>query len=364
MKRKIGLILMIMAVVLAGCGSSKEQKGADLGSIRNGIVLYYDDSEASAKLLEALDGLSASDSFELVKIHAVKDQAMLDKYESDNKKLVESYKEVRSLEAKLSTLKPGTNSFTDEAALKNNINLNYRRALNLVKNGKLSSAQEKELDNLVKDIASKQELNEDQLRRLLELQTDARLKVPVYSSVDGDASKEKLPVMKVIYEGNYRTSFAFGLKPIPADTLANAEQLKYYLKEKAWITNFGNSSDGDTIKKKLDNKDTFILLVWGNSCPHCHKVMPVLDKLSDQTGIKVERIDTFNAANNKAYAAMVASGKYGLTEIKWVPTLVYIKDGKQISAIGASDWNIENATADLGYDVNQEKLKAFIQQAK
>lgn len=361
------LALLLMGVLAAGCGDKDgtgEARGAntELDTIRNGVVLYYDDSAQSQSLLGALTELSKTEKFDLVTIHATKDKSKLEKYEKDNPKLVDSYKEVRSLEAGLSKLKLVGNANSKDQ--QNNVMLNYRKALNLVKNGKLSSEQQKELDTLIKDIAGKQELSESDLKKLLDLQTDARLKVPVYSSIDGDAAPEKLPVMKVIYEGNHRTSYYFGQKPIPAETLANAESLGFYLKEKAWISNFENSSDGPTIEKKLENKDTFILLVWGNSCPHCHKVMPVLDKLSSQTGIKVERIDTFNESNNKAYAKMVASNKYALTEIKWVPTLVYVKDGKQQSTISVYDWAVENAAADLGYDIDDSKIKAFMEKAK
>jgi predicted bacteriocin transport accessory protein len=351
----------MLASLLAACGGDKKE--VSLSAIKDGIVLYYDDSEASTRLLTALEELAVSDGFDLVKIHAAKDQKKLADYEDKNKKTIESYNEVRSLEAKLSKLKPGVAS-ADEAAVKNGIMLNYRKALNLVKNGTLTDAQKSEVSQLVKDIAGKQELKEDELRKLLDMQVAARLQIPVYSSVDGDAAAEKLPMMKVIYSGNVRTSFAFGQKPVPAETLSKPDELKYYLKEKAWISNFEDSSDGDTIKKKLDNKDTFILLVWGNSCPHCHKVMPVLDKLTDQTGVKVERIDTFNESNNTAYSKMVSSGKYGLQEIKWVPTLIYIKEGKQVSTIGVYDWAVENAAADLGYDLNEDIIKKFMEQAK
>jgi thiol-disulfide isomerase/thioredoxin len=368
LKLKAGLIFMLLVALLAGCGGSgsgsgDKKKDVSLDTIHNGIVVYYDDSDASTKLLSGLDELAVSDSFELVKIHVTKDQDKLDKYEEQNKKVVDAYKEVRTMEAKLSKLKSDV-SAADANTVKNGVMLNYRKALNLVKNEKLSTEQKAELDKLVKEVALKQELKEDEIRKLLDLQTDARLKVPVYSSYDGDSAKEKLPVMKVIYEGNLRTSFAFGQKPIPAETMSNAEQLKYYLKEKAWISNFQDSSDGAAIEKKLKNKDTFMLLIWGNSCPHCHKVMPVLDKLSDQTGVKVERIDTFNEGNNKAYSKLVSSGKYGLTDVKWVPTLVYIKDGKQEATIGVYDWAIENAAADLGYDLDETKIKAFVEKAK
>ncbi|MNC81329.1 hypothetical protein D3C75_1344260 [compost metagenome] len=78
----------------------------------------------------------------------------------------------------------------------------------------------------------------------------------------------------------------------------------------------------------------------------------------------MERIDTFNESNNKAYAKMVASGKYGLTQIKWVPTLVYIKDGQQQAVIGVYDWAVENAAADMGYDIDDSKIKAFMEKAK
>lgn len=361
------LALVLLGALAAGCGSktgneASRGENTELETIQNGVVLYYDSSSQSQSLLGALTELSKSEKFDLVTIDVAKDKSKLDKYEKDNQKLIAGYQEVRSLEAGLSKLKLAGNANSKDQL--NNVMLNYRKALNLVKNGKLNADQEKELDGLVKDIAGKQELSEADLKKLLELQKDARLKVPVYSALDGDAAPEKLPVMKVIYEGNHRTSFYFGQKPIPAETLANAENLRFYLKEKAWISNFQVSSDGPTIEKKLENKDTFILLVWGNSCPHCHKVMPVLDKLTSQTGIKVERIDTFNESNNKAYAKMAASGKYGLTQIKWVPTLVFIKDGQQQSTIGVYDWAVENATADMGYDIDDSKIKAFMEKAK
>ena len=355
------LALVLLGALAAGC-ASKSGNEASLESIQNGVVLYYDKSSDSQSLLGALTELSKEEKFDLVTIDVEKDKSKLDKYEKDNKKLIAGYKEVRSLEEGLSKLKLAANANSKDQL--NNVMLNYRKALNLVKNGKLNADQEKELDGLVKDMAAKQELSEADLKKLLELQKEARLKVPVYSALDGDAAPEKLPVMKVIYEGNHRTSYYFGLKPIPAETLANAENLRFYLKEKAWISNFQVSSDGPTIEKKLENKDTFILLVWGNSCPHCHKVMPVLDKLSSQTGVKVERIDTFNESNNKAYAKMVASAKYGLSQIKWGPTLVFIKDGQQLSTIGVYDWAVENATADMGYDIDDSKIKAFIEKAK
>jgi thiol-disulfide isomerase/thioredoxin len=361
------LALVLLAALAAGCGSkagNEASRGAntELETIQNGVVLYYDSSSQSQSLLGALTELSKSEKFDLVTIDVAKDKSKLDKYEKDNQKLIAGYQEVRSLEAGLSKLKLAGNANSKDQL--NNVMLNYRKALNLVKNGKLNADQEKELDGLVKDMAGKQELSEADLKKLLELQKDARLKVPVYSALDGDAAPEKLPVMKVIYEGNHRTSFYFGQKPIPAETLANADNLRFYLKEKAWISNFQVSSDGPAIEKKLENKETFILLVWGNSCPHCHKVMPVLDKLSSQTGVKVERIDTFNESNNKAYAKMAASGKYGLTQIKWVPTLVFIKDGQQQSTIGVYDWAVENATADMGYDIDDSKIKAFMEKAK
>lgn len=365
-RMKAVLILCLLVALLAACGTEKKGnsvKQADLGTISNGVVLYYDDSDASAKLLNALTELAKTESFELAPVHAVKDNAKIEAYEQSHQTIIKAYNEVRALEARMGNLKSGTNS-ADAAAVKNGISVNYRKALNLVKSGQLADTQKKELDQLVKAIAEKQELNEAEIMKLLNLQTAARLQIPVYSRIDGDSASEKLPMMKVIYEGNVRTTFAFGQKPVPAETLDNAEQLKYYLKEKAWISNFQESSDGDTIKKKLDKKESFILLAYGNSCPHCHKVMPVLDKLTDQTGVKIERIDTFIESNNKAFAKLVASKKYNLTDIKWVPTLIYIKDGKQTATIGASDWMIENASADLGYDINDAVIKKFIEQAK
>ena len=43
-----------------------------------------------------------------------------------------------------------------------------------------------------------------------------------------------------------------------------------------------------------------LLMFYGTECVHCHKMMPLLDKLEKEEGVKVEKIETWhNAANKK-----------------------------------------------------------------
>ncbi|PZD97038.1 hypothetical protein DNH61_04765 [Paenibacillus sambharensis] len=360
MKRLYYMFIIAAAVVLLSSCSGDAREDS-LSTIKNGIVLYHDGSEASVKLLDTLNQLSESDQFNLISVDVTKERGKLDEYEQKNRKMIDQYSEVKELESRLANLKSSVME-NEAAGMLNSVMLDYRKALNLVKEPRLSSEQEAEYENLVARLADRQELNKAELKRLLELQKSPRLQIPVYSAYDQDAEPDRLPVMKVVYEGNIRKSFSFGTAPIEDEILNNPEELKWYLKEHAWISNFHESSDGKTIESKLNNKETFIMLVWGNSCPHCHKVMPVLDKLSADTGVKVERIDTFIESNNRKYYELFRSGKYELTEPKWVPTLVYIKNGKQVSAIGAFDWAIDNVNADLGYDIDEQVIKAYLEQ--
>jgi thiol-disulfide isomerase/thioredoxin len=40
-----------------------------------------------------------------------------------------------------------------------------------------------------------------------------------------------------------------------------------------------------------------IIMFHGASCPHCHKMMPIVDKLIDE-GFKVEKLEVWNNPNN------------------------------------------------------------------
>lgn len=124
------------------------------------------------------------------------------------------------------------------------------------------------------------------------------------------------------------------------------------------------SDEAQAIEEKLKNKDTFVYLVWGNTCPHCHKVMPTLDKMSAESGIPIMEIDVYIEENKRAYDQFVQSGKYGLSEIEWVPTLVYIHNGKEERTLNAFDWAIENENAELGYDIDESMIMEFIAQVK
>ena len=42
---------------------------------------------------------------------------------------------------------------------------------------------------------------------------------------------------------------------------------------------------------------------YGEECPHCHAMMPLIDKLEKETGVSVERLETWHDEKNAAKLA-------------------------------------------------------------
>lgn len=41
-----------------------------------------------------------------------------------------------------------------------------------------------------------------------------------------------------------------------------------------------------------------LLFFYGEECPHCHRMMPLLDRLEAEHGVKFERLETWHDAEN------------------------------------------------------------------
>lgn len=352
----IGLAGLLL--VVAGCGSPSV-----LDEVENGVILYHTGDATGQRLQEALQQLADTYDFDFVSLDIAKDRKQLERYEKDHRKLIDNYNKVRELEARLSELKPGI-AAEERDAVRNSIQLDYKKALVYVKNKTLTEEDRAQLDKLVKQMAERQSLTEDEIRHLLELQTEARLPIPKYSERDGDGNADNLPLIKVVYDDNIRKTISFRNNPIPEETLADIGQLQEFLKQDAWISNFSSDSSVEPIKQLFENKETFILLNYGNSCPHCHKLMPVLDVISGELNIPYYKIDTFIAKNAIGFNEMIRSGKYNLPEMKWVPTLLFVKDGQAASILDAYEYAIANAEAELGYDIDTDVIADFFRQVE
>lgn len=52
-------------------------------------------------------------------------------------------------------------------------------------------------------------------------------------------------------------------------------------------------------------------MFYGTECVHCHEMMPLVKKLEQETGVKVEMIETWHSAVNKKKLDSIDKGKCG-----------------------------------------------------
>jgi thiol-disulfide isomerase/thioredoxin len=69
-----------------------------------------------------------------------------------------------------------------------------------------------------------------------------------------------------------------------------------------------------------------IVIFYGRECPHCHAMMPLVEKLEKETGIKVEKLEVWhseeNASEMRKYADVIkpaCGGSLG------VPTFLHLE---------------------------------------
>ena len=41
-----------------------------------------------------------------------------------------------------------------------------------------------------------------------------------------------------------------------------------------------------------------LIMFWGRECPHCRNMMPYVDKLENETGIKLEKLEIWHEEKN------------------------------------------------------------------
>ena len=77
----------------------------------------------------------------------------------------------------------------------------------------------------------------------------------------------------------------------------------------------------DEYNEKLENKDSFVVLLWQTGCSHCEEFEPVLNDVVNEYDLEVYGL---NMANLEPDQAEKVKNK---TFISGTPTLVYFKDG-------------------------------------
>lgn len=80
------------------------------------------------------------------------------------------------------------------------------------------------------------------------------------------------------------------------------------------------------VMKKIENKETFILLVSQTFCDHCKEYKPKLDKVAKKNDLKVYYIefDLFSDEEKKEFTKYV--------NFESTPVTIFLKDGEETSA--------------------------------
>mgnify|MGYP002725604067 CR=1 FL=1 len=55
---------------------------------------------------------------------------------------------------------------------------------------------------------------------------------------------------------------------------------------------------------------------YGDGCPHCHEMMPIVDKLI-KSGIKIEKLETWSNDENASKLESIDKGKCGGVPYFW-----------------------------------------------
>ena len=77
------------------------------------------------------------------------------------------------------------------------------------------------------------------------------------------------------------------------------------------------------LKEKIDNKDSFVLVISKDDCPHCIAYLPVLDKIGQDYGLTFFDISTTKMNDeDKTYLRNIAN-------ISGTPTTIFIEQGEE-----------------------------------
>lgn len=82
-----------------------------------------------------------------------------------------------------------------------------------------------------------------------------------------------------------------------------------------------------TFKEKINNKDSFILLITKEGCSHCAEYLPVFINVLEKYNLTAYKLDLADmSASDKEYLADIAN-------ISGTPTTVFIENGEETTVL-------------------------------
>ena len=112
----------------------------------------------------------------------------------------------------------------------------------------------------------------------------------------------------------------------------------------------------------IENEKVAIFYFYGDTCPHCHKFNPILDKVVQKHQLTVYSFNTFNEENGIALQQFTESGTYQFPPVEYVPMIVVMQNQQLMWIFGANQWAVQNPDAELGYDINEQLVDEFFGQ--
>ena len=103
----------------------------------------------------------------------------------------------------------------------------------------------------------------------------------------------------------------------------------------------------DDLFTKLENKDTFVLVFFFDSCSACKSYEPTMQKVMKDTNLEIFYIN-LHVLSDEDYSRI-----YSKFVVNSTPTTVFIKDGEKLgihTIVGAVDYDeVINKLEKLGY---------------
>lgn len=99
----------------------------------------------------------------------------------------------------------------------------------------------------------------------------------------------------------------------------------YYYMQKNKTTKYTNviSLDINELKAKIDNQESFILVISKDDCPHCQAYLPEINKIGQKYQVNFYDVSTTNLSDDdNTYLKNVAN-------ISGTPTTVFIENGSE-----------------------------------
>lgn len=88
--------------------------------------------------------------------------------------------------------------------------------------------------------------------------------------------------------------------------------------------------------EKIDNKDTFVLIVSRNSCTHCQKLEEELDKTTKDHNTIIYNVKLDETSYDTLVSDVKKLEKY-VSEPGTTPHVYYMKDGKEVDSFEGFD---------------------------